>query len=345
MSHEPASVPCLPQIGALLELDSSLAQPNANRGNRHWCLVGSCVLVGNDRVLTIEHVLLHASRTMAAFFPYEGFRFVDLSRAIGRSYTRGDDLVALGLDGNLRFAAPLGLRKIRKVEKEGRWAYVGGYGAWRGMADGGLHSLQRVVQVTTTVPSGAPRCDNLDVRWYPSLNGGKQAGNFNSGGPVMWRSRTRGYEVIGINREIADEAAIGSWIGWDRYRWLTGLLGTPSSVMAPIARVCLDLEIERAGECVTIDLPPEATAARLTLNASGGGVLQMSVAAGPGVNRPSLYAKAASTADCAGRFLARSIEGIEAGPLTVAVAHLDGLPFPREPIRAQLCVLFHGSAV
>lgn len=339
MPHHPALAPRVPQVGALLVLNSRLPRPGSGLGDRDWILGGSCVLVSPDQVLTVEHVIPQENRKSAVFLPGVGIVELDVARASGGRWTPGDDLVVIPMRTSVTLP-PLPIRKIPRVRKSG-WAYVGGYGLWEGLVDGGEPPLQQVVRVSTARYPGAPPCDNLDIEWYPQLNQGIRALHYNSGGPMMWGDGRGQYWVVGINREAPPERQVASWIGWQRYHWLRSILKAPGSAASAGRPVDVDVTVPPSGEVIQVPVPEAAKRAVVTLNATGDLPLQIELEDPYSGKGAALLAKAAATPDHAGSFLARSKDLGGKGTLAVAVAPLAGLPFPPQGVKAQLRVAFH----
>ena len=256
MNHQLDSLSSpLPQVGAVLELDTDLDVDGIEQGNKHWILRGSCALVAPDRVLTIVHILdLDPGIRSAVFLPYEGI-FLLSGESLKEPQKIGDNLALVRLLRRVPRTPPLGYRRIRSRYKYTGYAEAAGYGLWRGGPHGDLDGLQQRFTVDLGPPprgSGASwqRYDNLDLSWSSAMNGGLVAGRDNSGGPMLWGSDGGGdggdgFDVVGIHREEKGDQQIGSWIGKDRRDWLAAQnLGGDPPEAEPVGRFTCPVLIE-----------------------------------------------------------------------------------------------------
>ena len=347
----------LPQVGAVLHLDTALPQSDPQFGNEYWALDGSCAVVAPDRVLTIRHTIkdLGDLTRTGIFLPYEGiFKVVDVQFQSGRDRDRDfdsekyDNLALLTLDRKVRHAPGFGVRKIPDGTKDSGFAFIGGYGCWDAEPFGDRDGLQRRVWVRLGMPDWDQgshiHYDNLDLAWWSPWNDGRRALLNNSGGPMLWISReARGFDVVGINRETKGSQQIGSWIGWDRFEWLheVGVLPSvdrsvaPKAVGSKVLQVGQKVEEARRFEIV---VPEDATRILLTLNATAGLRLQMGVEADPG---DGFLDRLAGSNLHSGRFLFREHTWEDRPPrLVIGVSHV-ARAFPEaEAVTAQLCWMF-----
>jgi hypothetical protein len=322
----------LPQVGAVLYLDTEVSPPDYTGGKR-WKLTGSCVLVSPDQILTIGHTLAARSEILpeghyAAFFPYEGL--VPITGLLWEDKQISGDNLAL---------ADLGRRVVRwpqlrpfyndtKGFKHSVSAQVCGYGVWRGSPLGGLEGLQQQHLVPLGAGSGKLRIDHLDISWSSHGMSGLVMGRGNSGGPLLWSERPL---VVGINREVAGDQQVASWITNDRMsKWLDAGALHPAAHATPALKTAwklLEITPEK-GAAARFEVPAGAKRVHATLNASPGLRLRMDL---PGDHNTNT-----------GRFLSREAplpEGAEEVVITVGRA-------PRSPYKAgqkvlaQLCLLF-----
>jgi hypothetical protein len=347
----------LQQVGALLYLDSELNPPDHERGGKHWRLAGSCALLAPDKILTIGHILGERGATpdyisghYAVFFPYEGLFRID-SGTDWEDQTPGDNLALARLGNSLRFCSPLPYLKIRSSDKYSGKVSVCGYGSWRGLrTDSPNQGLQQRPEVSLGPPPRAVRqalsiegwnhYDNIDLSWSSHDSGGLIAGAGNSGGPMLWR--TDGVlSVVGISREVLSDQQAGSWIGWDRLRWLQNKIPAPApGFTQPLARTWRLLKIQvDEGMLIPLEVPPGTTRVKITLNANPGMRLQMGIVPAPAP--ANLLSQLAMDDQASGQFLSREIEsGPGAQEITVGVCKVTRAPLRQEEVFTQLCVLF-----
>lgn len=329
----------IPQVGALLDLDSSLAARDRTLGHRDWVLRGSCVLAAPDEVLTIRH-LLGGFGEAAAFFP--GFGIYPLDRLASpprAAETPGDNLAFVRLEG-----AVAGLPPLRPLTIESRRKYDGtcrvcGYGRWVGIAGGALDGLQRRATVDLGPPKGNGRngdwrhYDNQDISWSSAANGGLKAGRGNSGGPMLWDRD--GWKVVGINRESFGDQQAGAWIDHDGE---AGFGDTAGPIPSASGLSCRLIELHERLALQVLDVPAAARRAHVTLNATAGMRLQMRIEAG---SAPDVaFAGLASDDRASGRFLYRSLDLDGARQITVAVVPVENAKMDVSRVLAQLCVRF-----
>lgn len=333
----------LPQVGAILHLDSALPYPETElyRGNRHWKLDGSCVLMTPQRVLTIRHIL-EKSGISAVFLPYEGiFPISGPPEREPPSRTDenfGDNLALVTLGDRVESATPL--RHRWNHRKNTGSVSVCGYGSWPGSQTGYDDGLQQVYEVAL----GPDNNDhNLDISWSSRKNGGLAAGRNNSGGPMLSEHQ----KVIGIQREASGDRQICSWIGDDRDEWLTGAreaADEPAFSAVEAERRAFLLTIEaRGGVAVPISIPPGSRRLEATLNATDGLRLQMEVV--PADESSGLLERLRQSNRSSGRFLHRSYPSEETATgarrdLVIGVAPVASAAERRPKVAAQLCVRF-----
>ena len=341
----------LPQIGAVLRLNTELPQKSPELGSRHWALDGSCVLVAGDRVLTISHTLKglddDPARTLercGIFLPYEGLIRVQEHETYYS--TRMDNPTLLRLEDPVRLAPPLLARKIPGSKKSGTFAFVAGYGGWLAVPHGGEDGLQRRVRVDLGLPSWAGWCDTLDLCWWSEWNGGRAALVNNSGGPMMWlESDGVSFSVVGVNREQRGPWQTGTWVGQRRFKWLRDQIGEPSVVDPGTAksrrREVLEIAAEATGRVVRLEVPAGAEHLRVTVNASAGFPLDMEIAGGP-PPADFLTDLAARKGVNSGRFLTRTarLSELDPGGVFVGVSRVASAPVTASRVVAQLCAVF-----
>jgi hypothetical protein len=324
----------LPQVGAVLYLDTEIDPPDYTGGKR-WKLTGSCVLVAPDKILTVGHTLTARSEILpeghyAAFFPYVGLVPIHGLQWEDKQLL-GDNLALATLATPVKSWQPFRpFYESRKGFRRSASAWVCGYGIWKNSPLSDLEGLQQQHLVPLGPPKKKWRMDNLDVSWSSERNGGMAMGRGNSGGPLLWSDPLL---VIGINREVLGDQQMASRITRDRMnKWLDAALSlsSPAPPPPPAPETAWKLlQITADQDVVTQLKVPEGTkSVRATLNASAGLRLRMDL---PG-----------SPQTATGRFLSREApvtEGQQVIDITVGRA-------PRSPFRtdakvlAQLCVLF-----
>lgn len=332
----------LPQVGAILHLDTELSYPAVERGNKHWMLDGSCVLLAPDRILTVRHTLGKSGKA-AAFFPYEGILPIGSEQDERvEDYDYGDSVCLCRLEEAVRFSAALRYDYVSR--KKLRSGVVAGYGTWDRVgweADG----LQRSAEVQLHMPGDDDRerfGGNLDVCWWSPWNDGLKAERNNSGGPVLLR-QIDGLTLVGLSRETKRNQQVASRIADTRRTWLDDELEGVSwrPLEWPMHREPARPLSVRYDHGVTESFPvPEgAKEVRLTLSATPGLRLQMGIAE-PGEERRALE-RLRHDDESSGRFLYRR-EKVPAGAssLAVAVVAVAEAPARVESVDAQLCCLF-----
>lgn len=353
-----------PQVGAVLQLNTALVEPAEDdtidnthclRGHKHWLLDGSCVLLGNDRVLAIRHTLLKRGKK-AAFFPYEGFFL--LGKGFERDYPYGDNVMLVSLKRSLRSTEPLPFAYGSK-----RWvlrAAVAGYGRWKEPAieDSGrwkvrftrIHGdgIQRRAFVKLGMPSDGPHDDNLDLNWWSPYNEGLVAHVNNSGGPLLWQEwpdPDLPIQVVGVTRETKENQQSCSRITRDRLRWLEDELPKsrsqePATERLPPIHASID---KKRGWSNTLPVPDGGwKTVAVTLSATDGLRLQMGLL---GAGNHESLAEVREDDRASGRFLYREWDLPKgAKEITIGVAPVakslqgDGDP---ESVEAQICCGFY----
>jgi hypothetical protein len=327
----------------VLYLDSELPDPPDYTGGKHWKLTGSCVLVAQDWILTIGHTLAARDEMpldghYAAFFPYVGLVPIIPMDEEGLKWlewevdqTKGDNLALARLKEPVKYWLPLQPFYERGWKSRLDHALVCcGYGYWQkgGLPLGGFEGLQQQHQVDL---GSQKSVDNLDLRWSSSKNEGLSAGRGNSGGPLLWSGDHR---VVGINREVAGDRQLSSWITRNRMKWLKPV-STPSGpgqISAPLKQEWSLLTLTpEDGEERQFEVPEKAQRVRATLNASPGLRLRMEMT-------PTLGEAKTST----GRFLCRESElPKDTKEVVIRVDRAPRSPYQAgKQVLAQLCVLF-----
>jgi hypothetical protein len=347
----------LPQVGAVLRFDSEISPPDF-RGGKHWKLAGSCVLLSQNRCLTIGHILggrwerIAASRH-AVFFPYEGFFALSGSPLEWEDkQTPGDNLALVDLARPVDHWPPLRHLRIRGVYRKTGSAFVCGYGCWPGSPFGRLEGLQQQHLVHLGPPHDVPpqkvpgwrRYDRIDMSWSSMANRLHTAGRGNSGGPFLWQDNGSLF-VVAITREVQRDQQVGSWIGNDRTRWLDHELngqlqaaGHPWTAPLSTAWELLSFGA-REGKLIRLPVPPGATLAKATLNACQGVRLQMEVV--PEAQDDSLLDRVKGNDEASGQFLDRTCKLPEkTQEISIGVAAVARAQARSERVFAQLCVLF-----
>jgi hypothetical protein len=341
----------LPQVGAVLCYDSELDAPRRYDGNKHWKLTGSCVLLAPQTILTIGHTMVPRDQSpergrFAAFFPYTGL--LPIAEMHWESQVRGDNLALARLEEPVPIWPPLRQKKISSAFKtEGR-ALVCGYGSWSGESAPfeGLQGLQQQNDVSLGPPEapgqeGWRHYDNLDLSWSAAENR-LIAGRGNSGGPFLFAQDDGSRVVAGISRENTGDQQAGSWITWQRTRWLAGAIPEPDQGGAGPRSDWRPLRITaEEGRAERFAVPPGTRQIRVTLNASQGMRLQIGVV--PSSQADGLLARLVDDKEAAGRFLCRTADLPEGtGEITVGVCRVASSPVQagQEEVLAQLCVAF-----
>ncbi len=331
----------IPQVGAVLYLDSEIDAPDYTGGKR-WKLTGSCVLVAPDRILTVGHTLAARSQIMApghyaAFFPYAGLFPIDPNLEWETNQVPGDNLALATLQGPVTHLPPLRPSKISSIYKYSGQAFVCGYGRWTSSPLGDHEGLQQQHLVPLgppqgrSSPAGWEHYDNLDLSWSSGENSGLTIGRGNSGGPFLWSNDSD--QVIGISREVMGDQQVGSWITHNRISWLNSSLPPAGQAPPHLPREWKLLELtEDKEEIAQFGVPEGAQRVRATLNASPGLRLQMEITPPVG----------GTPQNSTGRFLYRESE-LPAGTQTVIirVGRVPRSPYTSgKQVQAQLCVLF-----
>ena len=331
----------LPQVGALLDLDSALELHDEifKKGCKHWQLNGSCILMAPDKILVISHALEKQSR-MAAFFPYAGL--FELTKESDEKGEIGDPLVVVKLARSVECVKPLTWRRKKKPRK-GHKQIVCGFGTWPNQLfsfgdsnqtiDGNeLEGLQVRQEIVLT-----NRPDTLDLGWKTSENKGLIAGFGNSGGAVLKHGR-----VSGVNRELKKDLNVSSWISDTRKEFLADTCGVEEWKIERKVK-CVDklIPIDQAGAAWSIDVPEGARKVQATLSSGRGMRLQMCISKGSDLNAAEELETTRAKAKFAGRFLYRE-ESLEEGTKEVL---LTIAPYVRawryrDQVLAQVCVLF-----
>lgn len=355
-----------PQVGAVLQLNTALVDPSKDdkidnthclRGHKHWLLDGSCVLLGDDRVLAIRHTLLKRGKK-AAFFPYEGLFLME--EGFERDYPYGDNVMLISLGSRLRGTVPLPFAYGSK--RDVLQAAVAGYGRWKEPAtvvkEAGwtierthVHrdGIQRQAFVKLGMPSNGPHDDNLDLNWWSPYNDRLVAHVNNSGGPLLWQEGPDPglpIQVVGITRETKGNQQSCSRITRDRLRWLEGELSNHRGQegKAPERLPPIHAKIQKttgwSSETLTVPEGPWKTMA-VTLSATDGLRLQMGLL---GQSHQDLKGVGADD-HASGRFLYREWPLPKgAKEITIGVAPVakslkgDGDP---ESVEAQICCGFY----
>lgn len=352
----------LPQVGAVLYLDTELGAGDRFSGHKHWKLVGSCTLVGRQHVLTVAHVLggrwtPHETmrRYHAVFLPYEGLFAID-GEPEWEPQVEGDNLVLVKLAGQIDHCAPFRPWTTQSLVRYDGRASVHGYGSWPRSDRGRLQGVQQGYEVELGPPLGEndeqpaawQRYHILDVSFSAAEND-VIIGRANSGGPFLWR--LNGSSVVtGISRETQGDQQAGSWIGWTRRRWLKAqLLSFPTEPLsAPLAtswqllRINGEADPAEGGAEVRLPVPAGATGVKATLNASDGLRLQMKVVPGEKANN---LRDLSHDDKNSGQFLFRTTKlPPNTEEIVIGVCRVASAPVRAEEVVAQLCVLFTGGA-
>jgi len=344
----------LPQVGAILHLNTALPVENPERGSEFWELDGSCVLIDSDRILTLRHTLEKSSRA-AVFLPHEGILDLDLSEP-PRSDHRvwGDNVVLVPFWKPVRHTAPLSPKKVKKRGQ--KHASITGYGRWFSPRVEVEDGVQRQARVALHPPWGDRRhqyhYDNLDLCWWSSRNGGLAAGLNNSGGPMLSAAHADSpapWSVVGLSRQVNGDQQIGSWITNQRIQWIRdeirwvkkGVPPTPTE--PPMASEVQLLNVAAGAGCaVSIAIPEGARRVAATLAATDGIRLQMGITfeTAPARIKAALAAWAGSDEN-SGRFLWRSAAIPEgASQATIGVVRVARSVTNVKSVQAQLCCTY-----
>jgi hypothetical protein len=329
----------IPQVGAILHLDTTLSHPGAELGNKHWMLDGSCVLVAPDRILTVRHTLGKTALS-GAFFPYEGIVPIEDERM--EDYTYGDTVCLCRLKWAVRYSPPMHYDYTSRTKLHS--AVVAGFGMWN-RAGWEQDGIQRSSEVELHMPGKEDHeryGDNLDICWWSPWNDGLRAERNNSGGPLLLRE-IDGHTLLGLNRETKQDQQAASRITRERLVWLDGELDGVSCrpIDRPVQREAgKALSLRHDGwACESFEVPLGATKVHATLSATPGLRLQMGFAE-PG-EEEWLRDRVKQNDENSGRFLYRC-EPLPAGisKLIVGVAPVAAAPARAESADAQLCCMF-----
>lgn len=340
----------LPQVGAILHLDTELPQTNLFEGNKHWKLDGSCALIAEDRALAIRHTLSKTSGSHALFFPYAGFFELGPIQEIDfeSRWTDGDYVRVVRIQPSLKTAAalPYAYADWGAVDD----VLVSGYGRWRGWPGWEEDGIQRTMGVRLRGSEWEHHRDNLDIGWWSSDHGGLMAGSNNSGGPVL-ANLNGTLTLFGLNREsVDDDLQSASRIGWERRKWLEEEHGLPAGGVHAAEHPPLGSEESgrlkpelltigmhpETVETVTFEVPEGASKVQATLSATPGIRLKMALGRGAAID---LHALAPDDGP-SGRFLYRDLPLDGADEITIAVAPVATAPATVAQVQAQLCVMF-----
>lgn len=343
----------LPQVGALLRFNSYLPRADRlrHRGSRDWDLQGGAVLVGEDRVLTVGHVMQTMPPETALFIPGHGIiPLIIKKKEIVWEHERAredlDWLVLLRLTEKVTGLAPLRYDYVSRTDPGMKRLTTYGWGDWRVgedkrhyLADG----IQRCRSFDQLKPEGH-RYSPLDLAWASRHLKSPFALRNNSGGAVLGKKNgDKVPSLVGVMRAFKGSRHYASRIGTERRDWLLDTLGPnsaqPSTTDLLSIRFSSGMIVLGKSPCFTpsFTLPKGTRKVRVTVSASVGLLVQANVQTSP-------WSKAecndlAKDVRCSGRFLYRELAvSAKDSNAHVAVSALAGGPELTDRVEVQVCV-------